>query len=203
MVAHIVCGSALWDVKPEAQRAGGNETIAQSIKASKAQRAFAKERKAIRALLQLHDKRTFLIAPNWETTTLDLAVVFARLLQLSDKQVMRVLTFTIVETLEAGAPVVEALGHILSVDMADWWEPDDVFFDLLRDKPAINAMLAEVAGKHAAKDGVNKTAKIQKDTIRGFREGRDGAVKPEGWLPRYMRFPMQGYTKRKGLAPLE
>ena len=107
------------------------------------------------------------------------------------------------ETLGAGTPLVEAVGHVLSVDMANWWEPEGAFFDLLRDKPAINAMVAEVAGKRAAKDGVNKTAKIQKDTIRGFLDGRNGATKPEGWLPRYMQFPMQSYAKCKGSSPAE
>ena len=59
-------------------------------------------------------------------------------------------------------------------------------------------MVAEVAAKRADRGGVNKTAKIQKDTIKGFLEGCNGAQKPEGWLPHYMHFPMQGHTKRKG-----
>ncbi len=57
--------------------------------------------------------------------------------------------------------------------------------------------------KRAAKDGVNNTAKIQKDTIRGCLERWGGATKPEGWLPRYMQFPMQSYAKLKRLPPAE
>ena len=44
---------------------------------------------------------------------------------------------------------------------------------------------------------------LQKETIKGFLEGRNGAKKAEGWLLRYMHFPMQGYTKRKGLPAVE
>lgn len=203
MVAHVIASSYLWEIKTETQNTNGNEAIAQSIEASKAQKAFAKEREAVKKLLQIGDDRAFLMEDHWISRKPELPKIFARLLQLSDKQVMRVLSFAMGETLSSGTPIVEALGQILSVDMADWWEPEDVFFDLLRDKPAINAMLAEVADKRAAKDGVSKTAKVQKETIRSHLEGRSGAKKPEGWLPRYMQFPMQGYTKRKGLPPVE
>lgn len=203
MVAHVVAGSDLWEVKPETQDTNRNEAIAKSIEASKAQKAFAKEREAVRTLLQLEDGRAFLMRDRWATGELELPEVFARLLRLSDKEVMRVLTFAMGETLASGTAVVEALGHILKVDMANWWEPEDAFFDLLRDKPAINAIVAEVAGKRTARDSVSKTAKAQKATIRGFLDGRNGLKKPEGWLPGYMHFPMQGYTRRKGLVPAE
>lgn len=73
----------------------------------------------------------------------------------------------------------------------------------MRDKPAINAMLAEVAGKRSATANVACTAKVQKDIIKACLAGTEGRTKVEGWLPRYMRFPMQGYTKRKGLPPVE
>ena len=203
MVAHAVASAGLWEVKPEPQNANRNEAVASSVAASKAQQAFTKEREAVKKLLQLDDGRSFLIAGYEGSRERELPGVFARLLKLSDKDVMRVLAFTMGETLASGTPIVEALGHILSVDMAAWWEPEDAFFDLLRDKAAINAIVAEVAGKRTAKDRVGKTAKAQKDTIRGFLEGHNGAKKPDGWLPRYMHFPMQGYTKRKGLHPVE
>ena len=203
MVAHVIASADLWEVNPEPQRTNGNEAIARSIEASKAQVAFAKEREAIKKLIGFDDGREYLMKDHCVSRAPELPKVFARLLQLSDKQVMRVLSFAMGETLSAGTPLVEALGHILKVDMADWWEPEDAFFDLLRDKPAINAMVSEVAGKRAAKDGVTKTAKAQKDTVKGLLEGRNGAKKPESWLPAYMRFPMQGYTKRKGLPPVE
>ena len=203
MVAHVIAGSDLWEVKPEPQRTNGSEAIAESIEASKAQKAFAKEREAVKTLVGLDDGCEFLMADSWVSKAPELPAVFARLMQLNDKEVMRVLSFAMGETLAAGTSVIEALGAILSVDMASWWEPEDAFFDLLRDKAAINAMVGEVAGQRTAKDQLTKTAKVQKDTIKGCLEGRNGAKKPENWLPRYMGFPMQGYTKRKGLPAVE
>ncbi len=203
MVAHVVAGSELWDVKPETQNVNGKQAIADSVAAGKAQQAFAKERQAVRKLLGLDDQRDYLIEARWASGETNLAATFARLTQLSDEDVMRVLAFAMGETLASGTAVVEALGHVLEVDMTHWWEPEDAFFDLLRDKAAINAMVAEVAGKRAAADRANKTAKAQKETIRGLLDGRNGSKKPESWLPRYMRFPMCSYTKRKGLPPVD
>ena len=44
--------------------------------------------------------------------------VFARLLQLSDREVMWVLVFVMGETLQSGTALIEALGHVLKMDMA-------------------------------------------------------------------------------------
>jgi ParB family transcriptional regulator, chromosome partitioning protein len=47
------------------------------------------------------------------------------------------------------------------------------------------------------------TARVQKDAIRHYLAGTGGRKKVEGWKPRYMRFPRQAYTKRRGLAAVE
>lgn len=191
----------LWDVRPENQSANGNEAITASIEDSMAQAAFAKERQAIRELLGLKHKDGFLIRPSWEP--IDAFALFARLLDLPDKDVMRVLTFIIAETLQAGTAEVEALGHILKVDMDRWWFPEDTFFDLLRDKPMINAMLAEIGGKATAAGNITATAKVQKSVMKACLAGTSGRTKVKDWKCRYMRFPMQPYTKRKGLPAIE
>ncbi len=50
------------------------------------------------------------------------------------------------ESLEVGNASVEALGNLLTVSLSEVWTPDAAFFDQLRDKQAINAMLADIAG---------------------------------------------------------
>jgi ParB family chromosome partitioning protein len=62
------------------------------------------------------------------------AELFARLLAVTDEDALRVLTFLMAESLPAGSAAVEALGHLLAVDMEQWWTPDAAFFELLRDK---------------------------------------------------------------------
>lgn len=202
MVAHVIAGSGLWEVRPETQKTNGS-AIAASVRDSKAQGAFAKERDAVTALLQLEDDSAYLLNDSPFGDGPDLTAVFARLIQLTDKQVMRVLAFAMGESLASGTAIVEALGNILNVDMAAWWEPEEALFELLRDKSAINAMVAEVAGKRSAQAHAASTAKVQKDVIKACLSGAHGRTKVDGWMPRYMRFPMQGYTKRKGLPPVE
>jgi len=99
--------------------------------------------------------------------------------------------------LEAGSGTVEALGAHLNVDMRDYWHPDAAFFDLLRDKAAINAMLAEIGGKEVAEGNLTITAKVQKKIIGDFVTG-EGRPKVEGWLPGYMEFPFRAYTEGGG-----
>ena len=108
---------------------------------------------------------------------------------------LRILAFVMAETLAAHSPVVDTLGQLLGTNMHGWWTPDEPFFNLLRDKEAINAMLREVAGEVTANAHVASTAKVQKKIIADCLTG-DGRTKVEGWLPRYMGFPAGGYTCR-------
>ena len=101
------------------------------------------------------------------------------------------------ETLEAGTATIEALGQHLSVDMRAYWQPDEAFFDLLRDKGAINAMLADIGGKEVATGNLTATAKVQKKIIADFVTG-EGRPKAQGWLPAYMEFPFRAYTQGGG-----
>ncbi|WP_420346518.1 ParB/RepB/Spo0J family partition protein [Pelagibius sp.] len=194
MVAHAIGGSALWQTKPDPQATRKDET-AESITKAKAQTAFAEDRKAILKLLGLPGHGHSVVRSNGD----DYRVVelFAALLKFSDEDVMRVLAFVMSETLEAGTGVVEALGAYLKVDMRDYWQPDDAFFDLLRDKAAVNAILRHIGGKAVADANVTATTKVQKKIIRDFISG-DGRKKAEGWLPRYMEFPFKSYTKGGG-----
>ncbi len=191
MVAHAIGGSALWQTKPEPQRAD-KEATAKNLAKSKAQDVFDKERKAILKLLGLPEHGHSVVRSNGDDYKV--AELFATLMKLSDKQVARVLNFVMAETLQTGTCVIEQIGSHLKVDMLDIWKPDNAFFDLLRDKAAINAMLRHIGGKSIADANVSATAKVQKKIIGDFLTG-DGRKKVEGWLPKYMAFPFSAYTK--------
>ena len=183
LVAHAVAASGNWTVKAEQQRSRSNEINA-SIEQSPAQAAFVAEREAVAKILALpegveDDERT--------------AQVFARLLELSDAKVQRIAAYIIAETLAVGSPAVEVAGTKLKTDARSHWKPDGVFFDLIRDRAAINAIVEDVAGKSVAK--CNATAKTvrQKQIIRDALDGRNGRTKVENWLPRWLAFPFKGY----------
>lgn len=194
MVAHAIGGSGLWRTEPDPQRADKKE-IAESVGSSKAVTAFADARKPILKLLGLAADRPTVVRSCYYDY--DVGKLFFTLLKLSDKEVIQVLTYVMAETLDCGTSVVEALGCHLKVDMADYWQPDDTFFSLLRDKASINAMLRHIGGKQVADGNVASTAKAQKKIIQDFING-EGRKKAEGWLPHYMQFPFKAYVKGRG-----
>ena len=123
------------------------------------------------------------------------AAVFAKLLDMPDKDVNRLLAVVMAETLAAGTALIDTLGEQLAVDVGAQWQPDAMFFDLLRDRESIGAMLTEMIGERAADSYLTATGTAKKDIVRKALTG-DGRSKVTGWLPRYMAFPQGAYTTR-------
>ncbi|MFN3171240.1 MAG: ParB/RepB/Spo0J family partition protein [Hyphomicrobiales bacterium] len=198
--AQIIAGSDLWKVYADPQKAN-SEAIAQSVVQGANAKAFSDERAFILRLLELNETSadTIVSRPSDFGDVFDVHVVLAKLLKLTDEEAMDVLTFVVAETLACGTGLIETLGSLLNTNMSNHWTPDETFFDLLRDKEAINAMLKEVAGKATADAHVTSTAKVQKSIIAQHLDGTRKPHKPD-WQPNYMAFPMKSYTKRGGVA---
>jgi ParB family chromosome partitioning protein len=190
LVAHAVASSGNWQVKPDPQRTRSND-IRASVEQSPAQAAFAAEREAVLALLALPvDDAQFAHRSGDDERT---ASVFARLLTLSAEEVQRIAAFAMAESLAAGSTAVEAVGVQLKVDSREAWQPDAVFFELIRERATINAMLAEVAGEAVAKGNVTEKVKTQKQIIGDCLAGKNDRPKVENWLPGVMAFPFRSY----------
>ncbi|MEM9376396.1 MAG: ParB N-terminal domain-containing protein [Pseudomonadota bacterium] len=201
--AQIIAGSSLWDVRADKQKAN-TDAIKASLETNTAQAAFAEAKAQILELLEIKndpDRPLVCHIPHYGRG-LNAHAVFAKLMTLKDEEVMEIIAYLAAETLPSGRGMVEGLGVMLDVDMAACWKPDEVFFDLLRDKEAINAMLADIGGKTVAKGNLTQTAKVQKSIIQDFLSGA-GREKVENWMPRYMAFPMTAYTKRGGVSAIE
>ena len=138
MVTHAIGGSALWQTRPEPQKVD-KEATAESLSKSKAQAAFDADLMEILKLLGLPTHGHSVVRANGDDHRV--GSLLAALIKFSDAEVMHILTFVMAETLEAGTCVIEQMGCHLNVDMSALWEPDEAFFDLIRDKAAINAML--------------------------------------------------------------
>jgi len=100
------------------------------------------------------------------------------------------------ETLASGGEAVEAAGLYLKVDTGAFWSPDAAFFELIRDRETINAMLSEVGGKKVADGNVGEKVGTQKTILRDCLEGAAGRPKAGKWTPRWLTFPAGAYTKR-------
>jgi len=127
---------------------------------------------------------------------------FAALLGMDDSEVLQVLTYTMADTLEAGGAVVEAVAAATETDMAEYWTPEPVFFDLLRDKRVINAMLGELGGETLAASSLTETGKVQKQMM-GARIAGEGCEARGDWRPRWMQVPPGRYVEGAGSAPAD
>ena len=117
------------------------------------------------------------------------------MLDKTDNEVMALLAVTVAETLAMGTGLIDDLGQSLKFDIGAQWQPDDLFFDLAKDREAVGAMLAEVIGESAARSYITETGAKKKAIIRKALAGED-RTKVEGWLPRYLQFPQARYTDR-------
>lgn len=191
-VAHMIAGSGLWLIRPEPQRAPKPE-IATSVQGSVSQQEFEKERASVLALLDMNTDRADLVRHNGDCYPA--TMLFAKLLTLPDTDIMRIMAFAMVETLQSGSCIVEAVGVHLGAEAKGRWQADDIFLDLLKDKAAINTVLASVAGKPVAEANAKETGKVQKDIIADFLKGSNGRKQNTDWTPNWLNFPFASQTE--------
>lgn len=184
LIAHAIAASGNWSVKPDRQRSEG-EAIAASLAASPAQIAFEKEREKVRKLVGLDGADGDEVAVCCGTTGDDEATtqIFARLARLNEANLARVAAFVMAETLAVGSAAVDTVGVGAGLKPRDHWSPDETFYGLLRDRDAVNGMLAEVAGKKQADKSLTTKVKDQKAMLAKL------VLERPDWAPGWMRFP--------------
>ncbi|MBJ7441931.1 MAG: ParB N-terminal domain-containing protein [Sphingopyxis sp.] len=197
MVAHAITGSHLWNVKPEPQTAR-NEDVRESVETCQAETDFDVQRRAVLAMLGFSDEEPTVTGGNGDDY--GLAGVFLRLLDLPDRAVMEVIACLIGETLAAGSAAVEAVGVEIGVDMARYWQADDAFFEVLRDREVLTSIVAEVAGEDVAAANAREKTKTMKRIVRDHLAGENGRAKVDAWVPKWMAFPPSAYTARGGVG---
>lgn len=197
MVAHAIVGSPLWSVRPEPQ-ATRHDAVRESIASARAEAVFGAERRVVLDTLGLAAEEPTVTGGNGDDY--GVAGLFLRLVALPDAAVMRVLPIVMGETLAAGSAAVEAVGGELGIAMADWWQADDAFFALLRDRDVLGRITAEVAGGVVAAANAGEKAKTLRQIIADHLTGAQGRDKVARWVPRWMQFPPSAYTERGGVG---
>jgi len=198
MLAFTMAGSPLWNVQPE-RAVARDEATRESVETCRAETAFDVRRRAVLALLGFPpDKPT--VMRSYGSDDRLLVSIFLRLLDLPDAAVLDVVAVVMGETLGVGHVAIEAVGVTLGVDMAEWWQADPAFFDLLRDKEVLGAMVAEVAGQTVADANAKEKGATLKKIVSDHLAGTDGRQQVTGWMPRWMRFPAVAYTERGGVG---
>ncbi|WP_454883434.1 ParB/RepB/Spo0J family partition protein [Sphingomonas oryzagri] len=196
MVAHAIAGTHLWRVEADPRRSQ-NDDVAESAASASAEAAFDGYRRAVLDLLGYPEDEDNVVGRHGHA--IGIPALFERLMNLPDGQVMGIVAVIMGETMASGSASVEIVGQTLGTDMADWWQADDIFFGLIRDREVLGAIVAEVAGDLVAKANSNEKAKTLKTIVRAHLDGEDGRAKVERWVPRWMRFAPGAYTERGGV----
>jgi len=184
-IVWLLTGTQLWPVKAEPQRAH-SDTIAASIANSRAQSFFNTQRQEIATLLGIDLEPGQPLTGSVERD--NAKALFARLAPLETAELLRLLALLAAEGLAVNDPMIADIGVAHNVDAGQLWRADEAFFELLRDKASINALLAEVAGAEVASGNAKEPAKVQKAVLRDCLEGRNGRTAPERWAPAFLRF---------------
>ncbi|WP_291209266.1 ParB/RepB/Spo0J family partition protein [Hyphomonas sp.] len=197
MAAHALCGSSLWNVRLHTAGAVKAETLASSgggIAAAE----LAAARESAEAIFEALGAPV----PRRSGDTYQLCETFAALLAMSDAEVMKVTALAIAETLESGGPAVEAVLHASAADPAEFWKPDEAFFDQLRDKRVITAFLAEAISPEAARKAECLTGNAQKGMLTAaLAADEDGAG--TSWRPGWMQVPPTRHVEGAASPPAD
>jgi ParB family chromosome partitioning protein len=197
MAAHTLCGSSLWNVRLHQPGAVKAETLA-STEGGMAAAELAAARDSAGALFWALGAPV----PRRSGDAYHLCETFAALLAISDAEVMQVTALAMAETLESGGPVVEAVLHTCAADPAEFWKPDDAFFDLLRDKRVITAFIAEAISPEAARKAQSLTGKAQKEMLTtALAADDDGAG--TSWTPGWMQVPPTSHVQGAACQPVD
>lgn len=197
MVAHAILGSPLWGVRIEPQ-ATRNDAVRESVETCKGEADFDEKRRAVLGVLGFDPERETVVRNRLDDC--ELVRLFLRLLDLPDPAVMDVIAVVMGETLASGSAAVEAVGEQLGVAMADWWQADPVFFELIRDKEVMLRIVAEVAGERVADANAKEKGRTLKAIVADHLAGANGRARVERWVPGWMAFPATAYTARGGVG---
>lgn len=179
IVAQMIAGSS--HIRAEPERA-----VEEAVEGS----GFATAREAAKAALGLPPSAEVFSGYGSATE------VLARLIPMSDAEVMAILALVAAETLALGSGLVDAAGVALAVDLKGRYRADDALLELLRDRAVISAVLAEVIGEKPARGLLSATGTRMKEVIGRALDGRDREQVTD-WLPRWLAFPQRSYTKRR------
>ena len=184
MVTHAMTGSALLTIRAH-ECSSRKDATRESLEASKAAADMAMKREHVASLFAALGVSG---EARRNADAYRLCEIFVALLAMSDAEVDEVLAFAMAETLEAGGAVVEAVLHVCETDLSACWKPEPAFFDLCRDKRAINPMVADIGSDALAATCVTDTAKVQKALI-GNRIAGEGCEPNPDWRPCWMQVP--------------
>jgi len=197
MAAHALCGSSLWNVRLHHPGAVKELTIA-SVESGAAAAKVGTARERKEALFEALGAPV----PRRSGDAYHLCDTFAALLAMSDAEVLQVIALAMADTLDSGGPAVEAVLHACAADPAEFWKPDDAFFDILRDRRVITAFLTEAISPEAARKAESLTGKAQKDMLTAALAAEEDDA-GTNWTPGWMQVPPTRHVEGAACLPAD
>lgn len=189
MIAHALTSAGHFDVRSHSVMSHKEDTEV-SIMGSQAEEVMTEAQAEIAELLETVGVN---LSEHSKKGSTGAIAILAGLLRLGDDSVMKITAYVMADTLEYGGGMVEAVASVIGLNMAEYWKPEEAFFDLLRDKRAINAMVSEIANPALAKSLLTDTAKVQKAAICNRIIGEGCEANPD-WMPKWMATPPARYV---------
>ncbi len=197
MAAHALCGASLWNVRLHTPGAVKAETLA-SVEGGAAAAELAAARERGEALFEALGAPV----PRRSGDAYHLCETFAALLAMSDAEVIQIVAVAMAETLASGGSAVEAVLHACGTDPAEFWNPDEAFFDLLRDKRVMTAFIADAVSSEAARDAERETSKVQKARLEEALATRDTSL-DGAWMPGWLHVPPTRHLNGAACPPAD
>jgi ParB family chromosome partitioning protein len=186
VTAHMIGRSGLWSVRKERGRADKPATSDSVERALSSQNFEAAKNEAFDLLGLDEDERPDqLVGLGYSGQSA--GEIFARLVPMNDRDVLRLMTAAMAESLEAGTSLVNELGLMMKVDLSKLWQADDAFLDLVTSKETLLGMLEDIGGPEVALSHKASTGKTVRSVIRQYATG-EGREKVERWVPAQMTF---------------
>lgn len=186
VTAHMIGRSHLWNIRVEPRRADKPETKA-SVEGSPSRKSFESSKEEAFDLLGIDEEERpeTLVDHSWQGRPVE--QVFAALCEMPNRDVLKLMAVAMAEVLEAGTSLVNRLGMMMKIDMAERWNADDAFLDLITSKATLLSMLEDVAGPDTASAHKDSKGKVVRSVVRQLLTG-EGRAKVEGWVPGLMSF---------------
>jgi len=197
MAAHALCGSSLWNVRLHWPGAVKEATLS-SVEGGSAAAELVTAREGVETLFEALGAPV----PRRSGDAYHLCESFAALLAMSDAEVLQVMALAMAETLDSGGPVVEVALHACGTDLAEFWKPDEAFFDLLRDKRVITAFIADAVSPETAREAGDATTKAQKAQLAEALAARETSL-DSAWLPGWMHVPPMRHLDGAACPPAD
>lgn len=189
LVASLIEGSRHIQITRDPRRAHTVE-IAASVEAMTSEAVQESARAAVTAALGLDAERGLFHSYG------DAPAILAKLMDMTDAQVIAVLALVTTESLAVGSKLIDPLGSLLQVDVTEHWHPDETLLSLTRGRTVIEAIAGEVLGAEAPRALTGTVTHAKAVLAEAFKKnGKTGS-----WQPKWTAFPAGRYIGQEVAA---